>query len=291
MGWETRGGRQYYYRKQRVGGAVRSIYTPELSAGLVEALTAHNRAASVELRRAIAAERAEAARVADVCRGLVGAVRELLLAAGFHEHKRQWRRRRMPNESSETAAVPSGAVNDDATLLAEAMFSKKPSEEAKALVAELLGGAGFWRHQGDFMGEALKETVDAASDSYLTAESLKHGLEEMKAELGFETSSLPERLLIEQVLLCWLRLSLLEREQARALSVQQPYAYLNHLQTATTQAQRRYTNAISSLARVRRLLRPREPLFQVNVLSVAGDGPKQAAAITVEAEEPRRLGG
>ena len=76
----------------------------------------------------------------------------------------------------------------------------------------------------------------------------------MKAELGFDDSTLPERLLIEQVLLCWLRLSLLEREQAQALTSRLPYAYLNHLQAATTQAQRRYTNAISSLARVRRLL-------------------------------------
>ena len=228
---------------------MRSDYIPELSAGLVEALTARNQAADAELRRAIAAERAETARVVGVCRALSGEVHKLLLAAGFHQHKRQWRRRRMPKGSSETAPVPSGAPRDEAELLTEAMYSKKPSEEAKALVAKLLKAPGLWRHHGDIMGEALKETVGASSHSYFDAESLKHGLEEMKAGLGFEGSSLPERLLIDQVLLCWLRLSLLERGQAKALASSQSYAHLSHLEKATTQAQRRYTNAISSLGR------------------------------------------
>ena len=95
MGWETRGGRRYYYRKRRIGGAVRSVYVHEFSAGLVEALAAQDRDYAAQVRQAVAAEREEGARDAGACRALRGEVRDLLLAAGFHQHKREWRRRRM----------------------------------------------------------------------------------------------------------------------------------------------------------------------------------------------------
>jgi len=176
-------------------------------------------------------------------------------------------------------------------LMEQAVLSHEPSAASKALVAQRLARPGDWRACGDLMGDALTGAVRAFAGNYLTSESLKSGLEEMRAEMGFDGSTLPERLLIEQVLLCWLRLSLLERQQTRALESNQPYAYLYYLQTATTQAQRRYTNAINSLARVRRLLRPRGALFQVNVLQVAGEQPARASAITVEAEEVRQLEG
>ena len=290
MAWEQRGGRRYYYRKERVGGRVRSVYVPESAAGLYGGLRAHNQAVNAEVRRAISEGRAEDVRLGEACRSLRGLARALMLAAGFHEHKRQWRRRRM-SKSIEGAGGLTREAFEEIELMAQAMSSDDPSRAAKELVARELAIQGMWRISGDFMGAALKDAARAFSRNYITAESVQRGLEEMKAELGFESSSLPERLLIEQVLLCWLRLSRLEQEQNRAERGGQPYAYLHYLQTATTQAQRRYTNAISSLARVRRLLRPRGPLFQVNVLAVAGETPARAAVVTVEAEEVRQLGG
>ena len=99
MGWETRGNGSYYYRKVRDGSRVRSEY---VGAGLVaEAMAeiddigrfsdAHERAtwaATVQAERD--AERAinESAEVAET---LTAAV---LIAAGYHTHRRQWRRQR-----------------------------------------------------------------------------------------------------------------------------------------------------------------------------------------------------
>ena len=290
MGWERRGGRRYYYRKERRGNVVRSFYIPDLAAGLADLVDSQSRAQSAEVRRVIAADRAEGDRIVAACSSIRGAVRAWLLAAGFREHKRQWRRRRMKVNGGGTGEHARVAI-EELELFQQAAFSTSRSEAAKALVARELSRPGGWRPSGDFMGDALDGALRASSGGYLTAESLKSGIEEMRAELGFEGSSLPERLLIEQVLLCWLRLSLLEKEQTRALGSSQPYAYLYYLQTATTQAQRRYTNAINSLARVRRLLRLRGPLFQVNVLAVAGGQSLRSEAITVEAEEVKQLGG
>lgn len=99
MGWETRGNGSYYYRKVRDGSRVRSEY---VGAGLVaEAMAeiddigrfsdAHERAtwaATVQAERRRAAFVAEAE---EVARALTTAV---LIATGYHTHRRQWRRER-----------------------------------------------------------------------------------------------------------------------------------------------------------------------------------------------------
>lgn len=99
MGWEERGGKLYYYRKIRKDGRVFSVYTGDGIAGAVAAAEdEHAQAQRVqtreELRREMAAQ--------DRIDGLIGeseriaerASRAALEAAGFHQHKRQWRLRR-----------------------------------------------------------------------------------------------------------------------------------------------------------------------------------------------------
>ncbi|MDQ3805488.1 MAG: hypothetical protein M3416_16875 [Acidobacteriota bacterium] len=101
MGWETRErGGIYYYRKERDGGRVRSVYvgTPAGMGALLARLDSLTREEREE-RRAERAARRKADRrrdasldeLAEACDVLTTAA---LLAAGFHTHGRQWRRRR-----------------------------------------------------------------------------------------------------------------------------------------------------------------------------------------------------
>ena len=99
MGWETRGNGSYYYRKVRDGGRVRSEY---LGAGLVAELLAdaddlsrQRRQLEDEARRAeVDAERRTAATLAEVDRMVQTMTAAALIAAGYHTHRRQWRRQR-----------------------------------------------------------------------------------------------------------------------------------------------------------------------------------------------------
>lgn len=100
MGWETRGGREYYYRKERDGARVRSVYvgTGEV-AELISQLGMMRREEAEterEARRHVRArDRETEATIDEVC-ALIEAVTEgALIAAGFHTHKRQWRRTRV----------------------------------------------------------------------------------------------------------------------------------------------------------------------------------------------------
>ena len=99
MGWETRGNGRYYYRKVRDGGRVRSEY---IGAGLAAEMLAEvdefdrqRRQLEDEGRRAeVDAERHTAATLAEVDRMVQDLTAAALIAAGYHAHRRQWRRQR-----------------------------------------------------------------------------------------------------------------------------------------------------------------------------------------------------
>ena len=97
MGWETRGNGSYYYRKVRDGGRVVSEY---IGAGvLAEALAdldadtrADVAAARAAWSKTVQAERRHDAVLAEAeatARALTSAV---LIAEGYHTHRRQWRK-------------------------------------------------------------------------------------------------------------------------------------------------------------------------------------------------------
>ena len=99
MAWERRGSNLYYYQSQRIDGRVRKKY---VGTGDVAEGVAHD---DETLRRGRAA-RSERVRVElEEARTLVSAGEELceaadilavaeLVAAGYHRHKGQWRRKR-----------------------------------------------------------------------------------------------------------------------------------------------------------------------------------------------------
>ena len=99
MAWEERSGRRYYYRKERVGGRVRSVYVGGgETAGLLAQLDAMDRERREEVRALARMERErwqEEEAELDALAGMMDTVAAgLLLTAGCHTHKRQWRLKR-----------------------------------------------------------------------------------------------------------------------------------------------------------------------------------------------------
>ncbi len=99
MGWETRGGNRYYYRKERDGGRVRSVYVGggETARLIAQLDTMHSD--EPEGKRILARTESERWRAQeaelDALADMVDAVTTgVLLAAGYHTHKRQWRLKR-----------------------------------------------------------------------------------------------------------------------------------------------------------------------------------------------------
>jgi hypothetical protein len=108
MGWEKRGNGRYYYEKRRVDGRVRSVYVGHGLVGELSEQWAHckrtgqldteeefNAALDADCeyhdRRAIEAREREVLANERMLRAIVS---EALRQAGYHQHKRQWRKRR-----------------------------------------------------------------------------------------------------------------------------------------------------------------------------------------------------
>lgn len=99
MGWEQRGNNRYFYRKEREGSRVKSVY---VGRGETAHMVAQIQSSSPLLKRfactmkspeVIKAEKAEAAleQASDLIQLITQAT---LLTAGYHTHHRQWRRKR-----------------------------------------------------------------------------------------------------------------------------------------------------------------------------------------------------
>ncbi len=99
MGWERRGSREYYYKKERDGSRVKSVYVGsgeiaqmvaqiQTSSPLLERLARTNKSPDMVQWEKVDATLKQAL---DLIQLITQAT---LLTAGFHTHKRQWRKRR-----------------------------------------------------------------------------------------------------------------------------------------------------------------------------------------------------
>ena len=169
------------------------------------------------------------------------------------------------------------SINRDATkirgefrdLLARANKENARPSEVKALSDFLYENKGLelWKSVLGMGAFAERMALDSFK-SQGTRKCWELRLESIRADLGFESASALERLLIQQVTLCWLNLNVTECRHSAITgqSVMLPVAlYWEHRLTA---AQRRFTRACESLARVRRLSR-RIPV-QVNIATQGG---------------------
>ncbi len=96
MGWEPRGANRYYYRKERDGSRVKSIYVGR--GELANMISQLESSSSVIEKLARQTKIAEEIRTEGALLAFEQTIRLLtqaaFLSAGFHVHHRQWRRKR-----------------------------------------------------------------------------------------------------------------------------------------------------------------------------------------------------
>jgi hypothetical protein len=99
MGWEQRGKNRYYYKKERDGSRVNSTY---VGRGEMAHMISTFEANSAELEKLLRAKESIKLQELERIEATIDRAVELvqlfteasLLTAGFHTHRRQWRRKR-----------------------------------------------------------------------------------------------------------------------------------------------------------------------------------------------------
>ncbi|HJQ32941.1 MAG TPA: hypothetical protein VJ866_12215 [Pyrinomonadaceae bacterium] len=114
----------------------------------------------------------------------------------------------------------------------------------------------------DFALESAKKTAGQAVPMIWEEQA-----REMHKGLGYDAAPLLERMLIEHVVLCYFRLSITELQFSAVTSHGGTFAQVGHYQRLVGAAQKRFTRAAESLARVRKLSRLS---VQINIAAEGG---------------------
>jgi len=112
---------------------------------------------------------------------------------------------------------------------------------------------GLWRLAGDLSHAAALDIIRQLQAGPVVAESLKQARASLMQELGYPAASPLERLVIEQVVLCWLHLNIVQLEYTAVIRQSLVAPAADHWERRLSAAQRRYLRAVDALARIRKL--------------------------------------
>lgn len=144
-------------------------------------------------------------------------------------------------------------VNAQKPSKAQLAELREELERAPALVGVL----------GDMSGQLRNKIIEAMAPQPGLHIAVRKQVEQMAKELGTEQASPLERMLIDQVVIAWLRWQSVEWRYQNDFAQSITLTKGIYLEKRLTAAHRRYLQAIESLARVRRLL-ARAPV-QINI--------------------------
>jgi hypothetical protein len=162
----------------------------------------------------------------------------------------------MPRKQAEKIANIKDRKHEQALregkLLAEVLAKSNPSPEAKAYADGKFDADPSWGKFGDLTAEAMNYALDKFWLGYATKEGVRRAAERLKTELGYADASPVERMMIEHAVACHVRLGMMEFLYSRHGSDRMDI--IEHWEKRLTLAQKRFTRAVTTLARVRGLL-------------------------------------
>lgn len=282
--WDRRG---YYYRHARVNSKPRRVYVGggtfgEMVADADTRQRARRTAAADQVRRLREQDRAACRAIDGEYRAVHALAAALLTAAGYYQHKREWRRmdlkafaQRYREAAERDTAAAAGktahsggpakltgptddapdrdAVERDLAALVERVNGPKPKRaDLDALRAALDGGAGagITVLSG---GATLTGILDAVGGGEAAQMVMRADADRMAKTLGRDTAPAFERPLIDHVVTCWVRLQLVERDMTRSTAGSHSRDTGAYWDKRLTEAQRRYLRAVNLLAKLRHL--------------------------------------
>lgn len=131
---------------------------------------------------------------------------------------------------------------------------EKPKAADVAMLRKMLQESPkLWRVAGDFSEHALWTLTETIKATPFVVESVRAGVEKLREDLGYEIAPPLEKLLINQTALCWLRLNMVERSHCELMASVRTFEAGLYWERRLSTAQRRFTRACESLAKVRKL--------------------------------------
>jgi len=160
-------------------------------------------------------------------------------------------------------------VKEELALIRRVSGGKATAEDFAAARVLIESKPDIWGKLGDLMDHARGAFLREMNMDEFTRQCAIFRAETMARDLGIEQAGPLDKMLIEHVVLCWLRLGLIELQYTSTMSQSVTLTLGIYMEKRLSAAQKRYTRACESLAKVRRL-QSRNPLFNVSVGQVNG---------------------
>ena len=144
-------------------------------------------------------------------------------------------------------------------------------KDVKAL-SDLLSGnrkLELWRDVLSAGHLAELMVIDNARATAAVKECWKQRLQALKRDLGYDDAPLLEKLLIQQAALCWLKLNLVELSYSGTMAQSITLTVGMYWEKRLNAAQKRFTRACETLARIRKVSR-NTPALQFNIATSGG---------------------
>lgn len=248
MGLEYRNGKPCFYTKHRVGKTVVSRY---IGGGLVAAMAALD-AEQRAMERQDASIRRQQVRQADrLVREATAPIRalvaDLLDQAGFYQHKRQWRKRKMADELSRVELDQ---------LLKRCNLPGASESDITELRRVLRQYPERWKSTTNGLARACTHLIEFMPAVALVRETTRAAADRVRADLGYADAPALEQLLIDAVVLAYVRLMLAEQDYTNTMHDSPSLDLATYFDRHLTAAHGRYLRSVEALARVRRLAVP-----------------------------------
>ena len=164
------------------------------------------------------------------------------------------------------------ALTKAESAVAEA-FTKADSQDAtpedgkqlRALLRKHPGALGFGV---DTAGAAIDRVIRQVPTSEANRALIHDEIGRLRKSLGEPEASPTERLIIDQVVICYLRMNFTEQYYDNAITDGCSLAAGSYWERKLSTVQRRYLRAIETLARVRKLMGL--PMVQINIAAKGG---------------------
>lgn len=129
----------------------------------------------------------------------------------------------------------------------------KARQELQCLINKSEIANAFMQKQESIYNVVLTNRIDKmdASDSFRTVMNFK--CNQLKEDLGFETSNQLERLVIEQIVLCWFCHHEIELQHSRFVSKPHNMKEGMYWERRLSYASRRYNKALELLSKMRKM--------------------------------------
>jgi hypothetical protein len=187
-------------------------------------------------------------------------------------------KRHLPARTADEVAVQyaaGGEARKEAVAWFEGVVARAEAGDREAFrqtrtVSEAIPALLFTRGLHEVAEDAYLDVL-AGKDRLVTRHMLRQQIEALRSWLAGASPSPLERLLVDRIVLCWLDSHHADVTLAGKVGQSLPIAQVEYHGRRAERAQRRYVEAIRTLATVRRLL---QPMMQVNIgeqqVNVAG---------------------